>query len=115
MEPLNAHSTDTRVKTTTPMSRGTRLPYRSESGPTTSWPIASPNRHAVIVNWAPDAVAPISWASAGNTGRYRSIATGPKVVSIARTIATTTPASATGRPGRVSGVRGRSVDAIVSP
>ena len=54
---------------TTPMSSGIRRPNRSDSGPATSWPSASPIRQAVMVSCAIDVAASSSSVSAGSSGR----------------------------------------------
>src|SRR3954452_20075231 len=68
---------------------GSRRPIRSLSGPTTSWPSASPATHAVSVSCTCDAPEPSVRAIWGNAGRYMSIDNGP--------IALTAPSTTTSR------------------
>jgi hypothetical protein len=49
---LSAHSAEVAMYALTPTSSGRRRPNRSDSGPATSCPRASPSRHAVMVSWA---------------------------------------------------------------
>src|SRR5947209_20500558 len=65
----------------TPINSGRRRPKRSDIGPATSCPSASPSRQAVMVSCAVDVADRSSLVSAGRTGRYRSIEIGPKTVS----------------------------------
>src|SRR5690242_7931177 len=68
-----------------PAMRGRRRPYRSESCPMTSCPLAKPIRNAVIVNWIDDVDARSSYAISGNADRYMSIENGATAVAAAST------------------------------
>src|SRR6478735_9377659 len=96
---LTAHSPEVRMYATMPTSRMPRRPKRSDKGPATSCPPASPIRQAVTVSCATEVAAPRSAASAGSAGRYRSMEIGPKTVSRSRSTGSTRP-----KPGRASDV-----------
>jgi len=65
----------------TPIKTGRRRPKASLIGPATTWPMASPIKHAVRVSWISDSLAARSRPIAGRAGRYISIESGPKAVS----------------------------------
>ncbi|GAA3615622.1 hypothetical protein GCM10023079_01000 [Streptomyces chitinivorans] len=71
-----AHRAVATVHTAEPSRIGPRLPKRSETGPSTSCPAASPTRKAVRVSWTPEASVPRSSAMRGKAGRYMSVPSG---------------------------------------
>src|SRR5690625_3272023 len=78
-----------------PTISGRRLPKRSDSGPATSWPLASPIRQAVTVSCAAEAGASRSRASSGSTA-----GTDPSTAARTRSAASASRPSP-GRPGTV--------------
>src|SRR5215470_3375687 len=71
--------------TAVPTMRDERRPYRSESCPMTSCPVAKPIRNAVIVSWIDEVDACRSRAIAGNADRYMSIENGATALAAAST------------------------------
>jgi hypothetical protein len=64
-----AQTTPARTQTAVLASSGGLRPYRSDSGPTTSWPTARPTRKVVSVSWTALAEASSSSPMAGKPGR----------------------------------------------
>ncbi len=68
-EGATAQTTAATTQTEALTISGPRRPRRSDSGPITSWPNASPARNAVRVSWTSLASAPRSAPMAGKPGR----------------------------------------------
>ena len=64
-----AQTTPATTQTAALATSGVRRPKRSESGPITSWPNASPTRNEVRVSCTPLASAPSASPIAGKPGR----------------------------------------------
>jgi hypothetical protein len=101
------HSTEASTCTPVPTSSGSRRPKASESGPTTSWPRASPSRVPVRVSCTVGDVVASSSVIVGSDGRYMSMVSGPSAISAPSTSTSRrrcTPGSAAGVRARTSGV-----------
>ncbi len=81
----NMHSSEATMCSTTPATSGRRRPSESDSGPTSSWPSASPANVPVSVNWTTDEVTSNSSAMRGSAGRYISMVSGPRAINAPRT------------------------------
>src|SRR5919199_752394 len=77
-------SSDATTYSAVPASSGPRRPNASESGPSTSWPIARPTRVPVRVSWTIADVVPSSAVMVGSAGRYMSIVSGPTATNAPR-------------------------------
>jgi hypothetical protein len=64
-----AQTTPATAHTAALATSGPRRPYRSDTGPMTSWPKARPTRNEVRVSCTPLASVPKAVAIAGNPGR----------------------------------------------
>ncbi len=65
----SATATEDSTKTLEPISNGRIRPYRSDSGPNSSWPALMPSRKAVSVSWMAEAPTSKSCAMRGKAGR----------------------------------------------
>ena len=77
----NRHSTEASMCSTMPAINGRRRPSESDSGPTISWPNASPASVPVSVSCATDDDTESSSAMLGSAGRYMSMVSGPSATS----------------------------------
>src|ERR1700732_461167 len=75
------HTTDASMCSTIPTISGLRRPSESDSGPTISWPNASPASVPVRVNCVTDDVTDSSSVIRGNAGKYRSSVSGASPMS----------------------------------
>jgi hypothetical protein len=81
----STHNTDATMCRTMPTISGRRRPSESDSGPTISWPSASPASVPVKVSWATDDDTPNSSPMPGSAGRYMSMVSGPSATRAPRT------------------------------
>src|SRR3954451_4041032 len=83
---LGATSTSSEASTCSavPAMSGRRRPNRSESGPSTSCPSASPTRVPVRVSWTAADVVSSSVVIVGSAGRYMSMVSGPSATKAPR-------------------------------
>ena len=77
----NRHTTDATMCSTMPAISGRRRPSESDSGPTISWPSASPASVPVSVSCTTDDDTDRSSAMRGSAGRYMSMVSGPSATS----------------------------------
>jgi hypothetical protein len=70
-----------RVKTIKPAISGMRRPKRSDSVPWVIWPMARPANHVARVSCAVPGAVPKVASTAGNPGRYMSVAAGPTAMN----------------------------------